>query len=967
MGVLDYVINFPTYATRDLREMGAGLRTAGSELIKPAITTTSKIYQAPKGKKMEAVKKAFVETINDDRVKRMAQGAAIGAGIGTAFTPIGTVGGGIVGGLAGLVGPENLANSLLSTYNTSVSDIATGEFNLDKAKRLATGAVKGALEHPVYAAMDIAGIGGIGKGIGKAAKVGSKSAGVVEQLFPAEKLSRFNRELSNSKLASQTKTANLYTGYNRLSRMPFAKREEFVKQITRNNGKLSPEDKKIANEIRKNLNEAEQLRIELGELDPATTKNNTIAQYVMGEMRGKNNLLHKDIMDIIEAKPLQPRAEAILGADKKLGDKVLNLILKGEDLYDKKKIAFLSQELTPTTDPLGIFNATEYNLKNPAEYGFARLIGRATPEMQGAVLDDIVKLQLNDTVRANQGFDILRDALDSKLVDTINPQAKKKVLSNFRMSIAKDIRAGRAPDLKSALSNSGLKKNIDKSFYEALEGIMSTPSGNAWTRMLNAWKRFVLGNPGWIAGNRLGNWGNNIIEGVTAGDLIDIAKYKKYAPAQLRQQTSYNSMINTGNEALSQTKEGFGLLEPLTDIRRGVGRFSQSDKNLKDYIRLGSDTASGVSDLFTNPFFKAEAHLEFIDRYANYIRQAKRYASKNNIKLENVLKQAQKDKKLFGKLNTEVNKSLGDYYGRNYAAPAFLRDIIGEAIPFYRFPFQTARVTFHQMANHPAAFASNITIPARAGYDMYNEYLDKYNPNPEYYKGGSPYAIEDGSIKTFTLTPPPLGILAERLTDSDAFINSLTPFWTSTKDALAYKKFGRQPSSPTLEVAKLLLKDEPRLIKFVDNYKGTIEEKQQLINYLKKNINRKGYKDYLNYIDSNITDKFSDRFKYGFNQLLGNFAAPYILGTRYVPGALSLLKGDALQTKYDTEPLRDYPEGRVKKYPVELVGNWLGVSTNDTWQQKPLTRKQLKQAANKAKYTIQNIQKKNIQKQRGKK
>jgi ABC-type dipeptide/oligopeptide/nickel transport system permease subunit len=110
MDVLNYIFNAPTYAAKDLREMGPALRTAGSELIKPIVSTADAIYRAPKDKKIEAVKKAFADTINNDRVKRMAQGAAIGAGVGTVFTPIGTLGGTIIGGLAGLVGPKNFAN-----------------------------------------------------------------------------------------------------------------------------------------------------------------------------------------------------------------------------------------------------------------------------------------------------------------------------------------------------------------------------------------------------------------------------------------------------------------------------------------------------------------------------------------------------------------------------------------------------------------------------------------------------------------------------------------------------------------------------------------------------------------------------------------------------------------------------------------------------------------------------------------
>jgi hypothetical protein len=330
------------------------------------------------------------------------------------------------------------------------------------------------------------------------------------------------------------------------------------------------------------------------------------------------------------------------------------------------------------------------------------------------------------------------------------------------------------------------------------------------------------------------------------------------------------------------------------------------------------------------------------------------------MKLENVLKQAQKDKKLFGKLNTEVNKSLGDYYGRNYALPQAFRTIISEGMPFYRFPVQTGRVTFHQMANHPAAFATNITMPARVGNDIYQEYLNKYNLNPKYFEGGTPYYVEDGKIKTFNLTPAPLGILAERLTDPSKLVNSLSPFATNVKDAVTYKKFGRQPSSPTLEVAKLIQGQSPELIKFVKEYEGSKEEKQWLADYLRKT----GQTEYLDYIGN---QNVSDRFKFLVNELLGNFNPYYMLGTRYVPGALTLAKGDVLQTRYDTDPFVDYPEGNVKTSPVELIGNWLGISNRAIRPERPVTKRQMDKARKQAGYTRQNIMRHNMIKQRGKK
>lgn len=950
MDILDYAFNLPTYAAKDLQSMGADLRTAGSELIKPIITITNDIYKAPKDKKIEAAKKAFAETINNDRVKRMAQGAVIGAGVGSAIPGIGTLGGTITGGLAGLVGPKNLANSVLSTYNTSVDDIVSGKFNPAEA-------LKGAATHPVYTAMDLSLIPGLAKSIGRTGKVVGNKTGPIQELTSSGNLGQFNRDLSNAKLSSQIANAGVYTGYNKLSRKPLAKRSEYVNQITRNKSKLSTKDKNLAEEIKRNLIANEKARIELGELDPIYTKNNTVAQYVMAEMESKNNLLHKDIMDIIELKPLDDRAKAILSEDKTLGNKVLKLIDKGEQLYDNDNIAFLSQELANTTDPLGIFSARKYNLENPTQYGYQRAIGRATPEMLGNVLDDTIRNQLNNTTKARVGIDILKDALDSSVIKLTKEQ-KSNAINSFKKSIAKDIQFGQPVDLKRALGFTDLDKLIDGTLYKALNGAMNTPKSSWGTRALNAWKRVVLANPGWIAGNRLGNWSNNAIAGIGLDDIIDAKRFEKYAPEQLRQQTSYNAMMSGEDLA---TKDILNVMaEPLTDIRRSVGEFKNSKKGLGDYGKLASDFIAGTSNMVTNPLFKIEAQAEFIDRYVNYVMQARKYANKNNKSLEWVLKKAKSDRKLFGELNNKVNKSLGDYYGKNYAMPELVRNVVSESIPFYRFPAQTVRTTLNQLGNRPYAFAANISIPARVGNDIYQDYLDKYNLNPEYFKGGSVYARDNsGNIKTFGLTPPPIGIIGERFTNLDEALNSLAPGYTNVKDALQYKKLGRTPTSPTLEIAKLLQGVNPEFIKLVENYKGTKEQKKQVLDFLKANNKNGSLDKYIKYIgNENVTD----RDKYMIEQLLNNTFAPYILTTRYMPGLFNLVRGTNMQTKYDVDVWKDYPEGRVKTNPVELIGNWIGINSSSLRPEKPMSKSKIRKGKRNAGYAI-----KNIKEQRGKK
>ena len=172
------------------------------------------------------------------------------------------------------------------------------------------------------------------------------------------------------------------------------------------------------------------------------------------------------------------------------------------------------------------------------------------------------------------------------------------------------------------------------------------------------------------------------------------------------------------------------------------------------------------------------------------------------MKLKDVLTKAKSDRKLFSELNTRVNKSLGDYYGRNYALPSGLQNFTNLAIPFYRFPVQTMRTTAHAIANHPGRFASNVTIPARGGNVLSEAIMNYYGLDPDKYEGGVPYKLDDGSVRTLGMIPTPIGMVAPRFLDAGKFAGMVNPLLSGEMlNALKYQKdFGdgkiKVPTSP---------------------------------------------------------------------------------------------------------------------------------------------------------------------------
>lgn len=924
------------------KELGRDLTTLGGALV----------GVGPYTMQGNTIQDKFLNAINSEPLRRTAAGVAAGAAAGRAIPKVGMIGGGLIGGATALLGGDkgpieggkNLVNALLSTYNTSIDDIANK--NVDWRD-----VAQGAMENPLYAGMDALSLGGA-KALGKAGKAVAAKTGM-------EGLADFNRRLTNSKLMSAQDTADIYRGYNTLLDMPLADRAKVVEAITKGSSDLEGKTLALANQLKTDLRTASDILADMGIFSKDYSRDNTIAQYAMANLRD-TNLLHKDIMDIIQGKKLRPTASRMF-ENKTLGNKVISLIDEGEKLYDEGKTAFLSQKFANTVDPLGEVSARLTNLEENTVPNYARIIGRADESQIGNVLEDTLKYQLDRSSKMKSALNVFSDVVDNDLAKLdLTPEEKSKFITAFRDSMKKDIANERPVDFLRALNNSGIDtkfKDAGKyTLYKSLEGFFTPAKDDAFHRFSKKFKKNVLGIPSWSVGNRLGNWSLNAIEGVEEMDYIDaLGKYYQDLPDALKLQSSYNSYLGLGSEAIGETGKAFNvkskaLNKAMTEFRKSYGRYKNSDRTLGDKVKYITDTLGDIGNVTASPVFELEAKMEFLDRAANYIRQAKRYAKANKMDVADVLRKSKTDKNLFHELNSKVQKSLGDYYGRNYAFPADWADAVNQTIPFYRFPVQTVRTAAHGIANNPARFASNITIPARGGNVLSEKYINQFNLNRDDYEGGVPYKLDDGAVRTMGLMPATPGIVLPRLVDPEKFAGMLNPLLGGNiRDILKYQKnYGKDnktPTSPRYTATKL---NNPMATL---NYKPTVGERLGL----------------------------------ALNEILGTTYNPYIWGTRIAPQLQGLATGQGMQSFYNTmQPLRykvdsnghkiyefekgfdsvkspvhiqlQNPEAYKKTTPLELLGSQIGVSTKANYPSR-ISKTQMKKAKNTAKYTQKNLNK----------
>lgn len=916
------VVDIGRNVARNARDFARDFATTTGAIVKPIMEAGDEIYRAPLGQKQQAVRDAFNKTIQNKMLQRTAAGAAIGGTAGSFIPGVGTAAGIALGSITGLVGgPKNLADAFLSTYGTSIDDIKSGNVDINKIKY-------GIYSNPLYAGMDVLGVPGVAKYAGKAGgaigKAVPKTAPMaVQQLLPSPELRNFNRLLTESMEGSKSRHADLYKSVNTLETMPLANREEIVKNITMNTGNLNEGERVIAEAIKKDLRANESKAIELGLLDKASSKTNTIAQYVMGKVGNKvPGLLHMDIVDLLEGRELRPTAKNLIGD----GKEILQAIEDGNKLYGEGKISFLTQMLAGTADVTGEIKARNFNKEAKNYFQTSRITGKTEADRLADVLDESIKFQLAQVGKPTQVIDLIDNIIrENKLGQSVLKEGKvpegKYALNKdaFQKSIRESIANTGEANIQKALRDSNIAMPgsvlVDEIYGKAIQNAFTPSRMGKLKKLTNSFKKAVLANPHWVMLNRIGNFTNNAMGGVTLKDYVDTKRLSHLLPNKLKQQTAFASYVGEGIESINQPGWKAVWGQPLSRISKASKKFAKSSKSLEDIGTFAGELYGGTSDLTANPMFRLESTLERTDRFANFIKQAREYGKANNMSLEQVLKKANLNEQLFDKLNRQVNKDLGDYIGRNYAVPQGVYDVVSEAVPFYRFLTQTGRTTAHQLANHPIAFGSMVNVPARVGSQASKKVIQEYNLDPEQYEGGAPYKVTPwGEVRTLGIEPLPAQAVARDIANllSGKEMGSLaSPYLTMVSDILNYKKGDRIPTSKALTELKMTRPSE------AEKYKPTQGE----------------------------------RLRYALNQIISTTYNPYRWTQSYIPEAAKALWGIkhgnvGLQSRYDIEQFTENPLSYRKTTPAELIGRWAALQTRGYYPQfkQRMSKKEMKKA-----------------------
>lgn len=416
--------------------------------------------------------------------------------------------------------------------------------------------------------------------------------------------------------------------------------------------------------------------------------------------------------------------------------------------------------------------------------------------------------------------------------------------------------------------------------------VWNNPYANALRRLNSTWKTAQLITPKYIAENRLGNWSLNSIEGVTLKDYLDSAnirfggkdiykgKYSDIKPERLKADTSYYGVLG----------EEFQGAPVGQATRQAVGTISQGWKD-RDWKQI----VKGLYDLPTAPVLSLESGLESMDRYANFLRQAKRLSEKTGESVENILKRSAKDNELYNQLMGKVNRSLGDYIGRNWAINPEMYEGLSMAFPFFKYPTQAVRTLTHQAMNRPINFASVVTIPERIGQNIWDRQLQKY-PEIADQEGGIVTAKVPGRYGYTHLHQAdfhPLGagasLIASGLSDWERI--NLNPIFSLRRIPDFKDRFGNPASSPNYF-----------------NYGGRIYNTDSQGKPLPEIAN----------------PGFGDRLSY-FGSWVGNtFVPPVIAWNRYLGPTTATILDKTWYPNYDTSILGQIGEGR---FPRGL--NWL--------------------------------------------
>ena len=632
----------------------------------------------------------------------------------------------------------DLTNLVLSPYNVDLPKLAT-QSPVESVKDIAVGAYN----NPAYALLDTLPFtsSAIGKGV-------TKGATKLNKVLPEGNLKNLTRGLTEE----GRKTNQILSE----SRAATADTIENLKRQSLRLQQASPEDLAIAikniesptkgawvgNEAQLNL--TKELRDMVKEVNdslvrsganPETLKTAAVNQYIV------RNLGTDTPLATVERALKDKKFALENGLEPQ---KLKALEEEGTRLYNKDLI----QPFKHSTDADMVREGlVEESLKKQKSAN-AKLYGTQSYEdlAKGFIKDGYSSTinKLRTTEGAMGAIKAMAEEVGRKVDDVLPELKKDEVLvsprllnEKFGTSIAngEDI-LGDINSLSRGLNKAERAKYADdlyifnKEDIEALKKAYNPRSGLVGN-LGNIAKMGVLATPRYIAGNALTNLMIAPITGTTIRDYLDVIKNPKLLPDALKRSTSYSGYL--GERLPLKANYGDVYKELTKDIAEG------------DFFRKLEATNMAAN----YPIFRMAQATETLQRSAEFMNQAKKYAQEMGKTIEEILEEARKNggnNKTFREINFRVQKYLGDYLGRNYYLPQFMQSGLEVAAPFYRPLTQGVRQFYNAASDYPIGMQLAYRQPAIAANANAEQIAQESGTDRDPVYGGYPIQERSGRL-----------------------------------------------------------------------------------------------------------------------------------------------------------------------------------------------------------------------------
>lgn len=599
-------------------------------------------------------------------------------------------------------------------------------------------------EHPFSVGLDVASLGSLGgvKNVGKGIANSAKLTKFVEDkpllkqikkvVAPTDLERNLNKAMGETKVSARVGQAHIQkdlTEFEKLSLRKTFDREQVAKNVVFGTREGSEVTVKASNIYKKIIDGMTKEAEDLGLLEKGITEKNTIAQYLTQTFKELN---HADSMNVVEnitsgkADVPIPYKEAYSVAKQRWDDNLMGYIsqvlhsTKGHG-HDPNKAAnyFEQVRVSGKTPPKDLAPILEDTANYVLEQIRKNKLGEAGSKF---VFDNLANKLTKENIEAYRAGTLNKDFVAINKKDLLKAVKKSFAGTDTRRLERTIADADDWSKIISEFDKTGkIGKNIylvDKSHLKMVSNSVEVMRRNRLNSMM---KKALLSLPKWFVENRFSNWWNNMIAGVKVADYKDAIALYDRAPLQLDELTSYSGF--TGETvARSAIKEA--MTKALAKAKKAAGT--------NDWVGF----IDSVNELFAAPVTRSEAVLEKLDRFANYLHHLKKEAKARGVDWKDLFEKSKSDETLFWQIYRNVDRTLGDYLGRNLALPNKFYETMSWVYPFWKFPTQTARVATNQLLDHPLKTQLLLHQPARVGYGEWEKTREELDLPEDDYTGG---------------------------------------------------------------------------------------------------------------------------------------------------------------------------------------------------------------------------------------